>query len=85
MGEWYDNQTQSSSDFRKLLQERIEKANPRRELTAEETMCLNKLEAIAEKLKRQENVQNCQLQTWLNEDEHAQIEVECQEQRELRN
>ena len=48
MGEWYDNQTQSSSDFRKLLQERIEKANPRRELTDEETMFLNKLEAIAE-------------------------------------
>jgi len=58
MGEWYDNQTQSSSDFRKLLQERIEKANPRRELTAEETMFLNKLEAIAEKLKRGENVQS---------------------------
>jgi len=79
MGEWYDNQTQSSSDFRKLLQERIEKANPRRELTAEETMCLNKLEAIAEKLKRGEKVQNRQLQTWLSEDEYEQIEAEWQE------
>ena len=43
-----------------LLQERIEKANPRRKLTAEEAKRLAKLEAIAEKLKRGENVQNRQ-------------------------
>ena len=36
MSEWYENQKKSVSNFRKLLQERIEKANPRRELTAEE-------------------------------------------------
>jgi hypothetical protein len=41
---------QSNSNFRMLLQERIEKANPRRHLTAEETKRLAKLEAIAEKL-----------------------------------
>ena len=58
MSEWLDNQQKSSSDFRKLLQERVEKANPRRELTTEETKRLKKLEGIAEKLKRQENVQN---------------------------
>jgi len=57
-----------------LLQERIEKANPRRQLTAEETKRLNKLEVIADKLKRGENVQNRQLQTWLSADEYAQIE-----------
>lgn len=61
--------------FKMLLQERIEKANPRRKLTAEEEKCLAKLEAIADKLKRGENVQNRQLQTWLSEDEYAQIEV----------
>lgn len=66
MSEWLDNQNQSSSNFRKLLQERIEKANPRRNLTAEEAKRLNKLEVIAEKLKRGENVQNRQLQTWLS-------------------
>ena len=66
MSEWHDNQKQSSSNFRKLLQERIEKANPRRELNSEEAKRLNKLEAIAEKLKRGENVQDRQLQTWLN-------------------
>ena len=52
MSEWLDNQKQSSGNFRQLLQERIAKANPRRELTAEQVKRLNKLEAIAEKLKR---------------------------------
>ncbi len=73
-----------SSNFRNFLQERIEKANPRSELTAEEAKRLTKLEAIADKLKRGDNVQNRQLQTWLSEDEYAQIEVEWQEQLELR-
>ena len=53
--------------FRKLLQERLEKAYPRRELTTEEKKRLNKLEAIANRLKRGENVQNRQLQTWHSE------------------
>ena len=52
-----------------LLQERIEKANPRRNLTAEEAKRLNKLEAKADKIKRGENVQNRQLQTCLSEGE----------------
>ncbi len=72
MSEWYDNQKSQSSNFRQLLQERIEKANPRRELTAEETKRLSKLVGIADKLKRGENVQNRQLKTWLSEDEYAQ-------------
>jgi len=52
-----------------LLQERIEKENSHRNLTAEETKRLAKLEALADKLKRGENVQNRQLQTWLSDDE----------------
>ena len=39
-------------NFCMLLQERIAKENSRRELTAEETKRLNKLEGIADKLKR---------------------------------
>lgn len=50
----------SSSNFRKLLQERIEKANPRRKLTTDEAKRLAKLEAIADRLKRGENGQNRQ-------------------------
>lgn len=29
MGEWYDSQQKPIGDFRKLLQERLDKANPR--------------------------------------------------------
>ena len=57
MSEWLDKQKQSISSIRQLLQERIEEANPRCELTAEQTTRLNKLKIIADKLKRRENVQ----------------------------
>ena len=80
-----DSQKQSNSSIFQVLQERIEKANPRRKLTAEETKRHSKLEAIADKLKRGENVQNRQLQTWLSEDEYEQLEYEWQEQLELRS
>jgi len=56
--EWCDSQKQSSGNFRKLLQQRIEKPNPRRQLTAEETKRLSKLETMADKLKHGENVQS---------------------------
>ena len=85
MSEWYDNQKKPSSNLRKLLQERIEKANPRRNLTVEETKRLAKLEMIANKLKRGENVQNRQLKTWLSDDEYAQLQMEWEEQLELRS
>ena len=52
MIEWYNSQKKPSSELRKLLQERIDKANQRHELLAEEEKRLFKLEAIATKLKR---------------------------------
>ena len=58
MSQWFDSQKKTNSDFRKLLTDRIEKANPRRELTTEETKRLSKLEDIADKLKCGENVQS---------------------------
>ena len=58
MDERFDSQKQSISRISKLLQERIDKENPRHNLTAKETKRLNKLEAIADKLRRGENVQN---------------------------
>jgi len=85
MSEWFDNHRKPSINFRLLLQERVEKINPSRALTTEEAKRLNMLEAIADKLRRGENVQNCQLQTWLNEDAYAQIDAEWQEQIELRS
>ena len=85
MSEWFDNQKKTNGGFQKLLQERVEKTNPRRALTCEEAKRLAKLEVLADKLKRGENVQNRQLQTWLNEQEYEQLEYEWQEQLELRS
>ena len=85
MSERYDNQKKFNSNFHKFLQERIDKANPRRKLTSEEEKRLARLEAIADKLGRGENVQNRQLQTWLSEDEYVQIEAEWSEQIALRD
>lgn len=84
MSEWSNNQKKPNSDFRKLMEERINKANSRRKLTAEETKRLAKLEAIADKLTRGENVQNRQLQTWLNTDEFEQIAAEWDTQKLFR-
>jgi len=85
MNDWCDSQKKRNSNFRKLLQEQIDKANPRRKLTSEEDKRYSKLESIADKLRRGENVQNRQLQTWLSEDEYTQFEYEWQEQLELRS
>ena len=84
MSEWFDGQNQSISNFLKLLQEHTEKTNPRRNMTTEEAKRLAKLESIADKLKRGENVQNRQLQTWLSEEEYEQIVYDWHEQLELR-
>jgi hypothetical protein len=84
VSEWLDNQNNPSSNIRQLLQERIEKANPRRTLTAEESKRLSKLEAITDRLKRGEHVQNRQLQTWLSQDEYAQIASEWDTQKYFR-
>ena len=85
MSEWYNSQKKPSSNFRKLLQERIDKSNPRRtELTNEETTKLAKIKGIVEKLKRGENVQNRQLQSWLSADEYEQIAAEWDTQKKFR-
>lgn len=67
-----------------MPKERFIQTNPRREMTAEESKRLNKLETIAGTLKRGENVQNRQLQTQLSEEEYEQFEAEWEEQLELR-
>ena len=84
MSECYNSQKKPNSNFRKSLQERIDKTNPRRTLTAEEERRLSKLEAIVAKLKRGENVQNRQIQTWLSEDEYEQIAAEWNTQKHFR-
>ena len=84
MSEWYDNQKHQNGNFRKLLQEQVEKSNSPRVLIAEQAKRLAKLEAIADKLRSGKNVQNRQIHTWLNEEEYEQLEYAWQEQLELR-
>jgi len=84
MSEWSDIQKKPSSNLRQLIKERLDKANPRRLLTVEEERRLSKLKAIAAKLKCGESVQNRQLQTWLSEDEYAQVDIEWDTQKHFR-
>ena len=59
LSECYDSQKKTSGDFRKLLQERIYKTNPRpKSLTKEEKTKLIKLEAMATNLRCGENVRS---------------------------
>ena len=67
MSEWYDNHQKLSSNLHKLLQERVDKANPRSKLTSEEEKRLSKLEVISAKITRGENVQNLQKIRILNQ------------------
>jgi hypothetical protein len=58
MSEWYDSQKKPNGDFHRLLQDRLEKSNPRgTELTTDEKKRLAKLGVIVGRLTRRENVQ----------------------------
>jgi hypothetical protein len=81
MSKWRDMQKKTIVDFQKLLQKRLNKVNSLRKLAKDETTKLAKLEGIVEKLKRGENVQNRQLQTWLSADEYEQIAAEWDTQK----
>ena len=84
MSEQADTAKYVRCNSRELLQERTGKANPSREFTAEEAKRLAKLESIADKLKRGENVQNRMLRTWLTAEEYAEFDDEWQQQLEFR-
>ena len=72
-GDLLDRKKTIAGNLRKFLKEQIEKVNPRRKLTNEENKSHRNLEAIADRLKCVENVQNRQLKKWLTEDDSAKI------------
>ena len=78
MREWYDNQKKPTSDWRKKLAERMA-ARKRRNLTKKEKKRLEKLEGMCHQLKREENVQNCQLKKWLTENEYKELVKKSQD------
>ena len=73
-----------NTKLRDLLKSK--KAKPRKlsELSKTEQNRLAKLIGMLDELIRGKNVQNRQLQTWLSEDEYAQVDIEWQEQLEIR-
>jgi len=56
MSACFDSQDKQNSDFRKLLKESTDKANPRRALIAPEEKRLGKPDSIAAELRRGKNV-----------------------------
>ena len=75
MRDWYDNQKKPKGDWRKLLQEGIDKTPIKRDtLTTEEWRRLTKLDDILDTLSRGENVQIRQLKRRLTEGEYDEIE-----------
>jgi len=84
MTESQEMQKKPIADFREFVQEWFDKTSPRHKLAKDETTKLAKLEGIVENLKCGENVQNHQLQTWLSENQYAELEQAWEEQSELR-
>jgi len=73
-----------STKLRDLLKSKKAKTRKLSELSKTEQNRLAKLIGILDELIRGKNVQNRQLQTWLSEDEYAQVDIEWQEQLEIR-
>lgn len=84
MNEWQDMQKQPDTKLRDLLKSKKAKTRKLSELSKTEQNRLAKLNLMLDELKRGENVQNRRLSTWLTEDEYAQVDIEWQEQLELR-
>ena len=80
MTESHDKQKKPIIDFRKLLQERLDETNPRRQLAKDKTTKLAKLEGIAKKLRRGDNVKHRRLATWLTEEEYESFENDWESQ-----
>jgi seryl-tRNA synthetase len=72
------------AEMEAIQKQMVEAKKNERANALKEVKRLSKLEAIADKLKLGENVQNRQLQAWLSEEEYEQLEYEWKEQLELR-
>ena len=73
-----------NTKLRDLLKSKKAKTRKLSELSKTEQNRLAKLIGMLDELIRGKNVQNRQLQTWLSEDEFAQVDIEWQEQLEIR-
>ena len=84
MSEWQDMQQKPNTKLRDLLKNKKAKTRKLSELSKTEQNRLAKLNALLDELRRGENVQNRQLQTWLTEDEYENLKVELESQQQIR-
>ena len=84
ISESQETRKQPNTELRDLLKTNPAKTQKLSELSKLQQNRLAKLNAMLDELRRGENVQNRQLQTWLSEDEYEQVDIEWQEQLELR-
>ena len=71
MSEWQDMQKQPNTKLRDSLKNKKAKTRKLSELSKIKQNSLAKLNAIPDELRRGENVQNRQLQTWRTQDEYV--------------
>jgi len=79
-----DMQKQPNTKLLALLKSKKAKTRKLSGLSKTKQNRLAKLNGMLDELRHGENVQNRQLQTWLSEDEWAQVDIEWQEQLEIR-
>jgi hypothetical protein len=84
MSEWQDMQQKPNTKLRDLLKSKKAETRKQSELSKTEQNRLEKLIGMLDELRRGENVQNRQLQTWLNTDEYEQIAAEWDTQKHFR-
>ena len=78
MSEWQDMQQKPNTKLRDLLKSKKTETRKQSELSKTEQNRLAELNLVLDELRRGENVQNRQLQTWLSEDDYAQVDIEWQ-------
>ena len=84
MSEWQDMQQKPNTNLRDLLKNKKAKTRKLSELSKTEQNKLAKLNAILDKLRRGENVQNCRLGSWLTENEYDGFESDWESQLQIR-
>jgi len=84
MHEWQDMQQKPNNKLRDLLKSKKAETRKQSELPKTEQNRLAKLNLVLDELRRGENVQNRQLQTWLSEDEYESFESDWESQQQIR-
>ena len=78
MSEWQDMQKKPNTKLRNLLKNKKAKHRMLSKLSKTEQNRFAKLNVVLVELRREGNVKNCRLATWLTEDEYESFESDCE-------